>query len=1305
MKHFFTRMIITVGRDKNNRYIMLCCLDCILKRTVLLTLFMLACMFMYARNKQNVEDSVYITNCIKQIIKCTNCRQPSLKKEEKKTIETLLDEHKLMKNDTVNHCWRTLLDIAYSKGVLHDLKRAYKSAKGYEVKQPRYKLNQKSKLKLDLPVSPIAISNQLKQIKKDPQTKKYIEIKNDLLHLDSDTLSSDVANINLFIINLLNNIPAWIDEDTFSLLLSNIVPYENILYDFRNVINQQIENERLDLIDIIVKSYSHYHSIVRMNVAFWGWAKLSDYYEYKKGVDFFSSLISCPFNRESISKKIDGVFKDEFFEFLAISSIISTALRPNIVSLRSDEYRAIREAFGEDSQEVALLSYDVFLETEEARQNLKQKILQDLSDNDIDPLFSMYALRLCNSYYNAYEYRKIVEIAPMIEERLLDSDKYTFYNLWGLSESSIGLYESALFHYDKSLQYALNSKDYILNNKDKGVIVIYNKAYTLSEMGRQEEAIRLLNQNPPNVDLLGYKKAVYNDYYGLCYAINDTKTALKFFDEAHKSYGKFPIAYDNQYVRHLQMLSSLHIENKLLCKYYAEQAVDFANNKNDFSSKLFSKDGVVKGQANKVMGDFYASVFNQQEALRYYFLANKQLEVLDSADSHRQDLLYSISKTEFELGNYSQSSKHLLNLLSIQQQIYPNSHHRVLQSRTLLLQCYIGTREKEKAKQYFDLLNQNIGNVPKSLGADLLFAFSQYHYLYGNYNQSLDLLLNKMNHQYKEIPSTLLTKMSRHIINLADKQNYVSQTELITLAANMIKEKIVYDFSQLTNSNRENWAEPLSVINSDFIVYARNHKDVNSIALELSLFRKGLLFNTNSTMEKLWRKRNAIAYTTMLSLRDSLNNAISQSDFTLASALQDKIEKNEQELLSAVSSNYLKTKLYFNYKTISKNIGKNNIAIDIVRYEDNKKFYYGAFVFSDKLKSPEFIPLFDEASLTNLLNQVYTKNGHKYYQFYRDKAAKGASYNFFWSKLESYFEGYDNIYFSGDGLLNQLAIELLPDENDKPLNQKYRIHRVFHLADINGDSNIGNDFLAIGVSDYNTPVASETAIDRGSWTNLPNVSHEFQTIQNQITANAPDIHCKFVLDDMAREEYVKSLNGSSVSTLHFATHGFYRSSNDLMRAQENANDDDHNIAVKALKANQNSISGLILRTGNTSWKSPKNTADTDDILMSEEVENLDFPNLNLTVLSACETGLGDVDSDGVWGLQRAFRIAGSKSLLCSLCKVDDDYTALFMGVFYENASHGKTIYESYQAAQKFLFDETYTSEDGVSLWPSFILIE
>lgn len=195
---------------------------------------------------------------------------------------------------------------------------------------------------------------------------------------------------------------------------------------------------------------------------------------------------------------------------------------------------------------------------------------------------------------------------------------------------------------------------------------------------------------------------------------------------------------------------------------------------------------------------------------------------------------------------------------------------------------------------------------------------------------------------------------------------------------------------------------------------------------------------------------------------------------------------------------------------------------------------------------------------------------------------------------------------------------------------------------------------------------------------------------------------KVLFNDEATEDNVKAVDGSDVSLLHISTHGFYRTEDSLTEAANNPAHDDHFIAQRMFTVGKNDISGLVLRQGNLSWRAEEILDDEDDLLLAEEIEQLEFPNLRLTVLSACDTGLGETDSDGVWGLQRAFRNAGSKAIICSLSKVDDYWTSQFMQVFYEEATKGRTIYDSFQTARKWLQKEI---PDNPEIWSSFILIE
>lgn len=135
-------------------------------------------------------------------------------------------------------------------------------------------------------------------------------------------------------------------------------------------------------------------------------------------------------------------------------------------------------------------------------------------------------------------------------------------------------------------------------------------------------------------------------------------------------------------------------------------------------------------------------------------------------------------------------------------------------------------------------------------------------------------------------------------------------------------------------------------------------------------------------------------------------------------------------------------------------------------------------------------------------------------------------------------------------------------------------------------------------------------------------------------------------------------------------------------------------------------SGLILAGANYAWLNghPIREGEEDGILTAYEISQMDLAQTGLVVLSACETGLGDIKgNEGVYGLQRAFKIAGVDYLIMTLWKVDDKATALFMIEFYKHyLQDGMSIPDAFRLTQQEFIANPLSSP---YLWAGFVLLE
>ena len=183
----------------------------------------------------------------------------------------------------------------------------------------------------------------------------------------------------------------------------------------------------------------------------------------------------------------------------------------------------------------------------------------------------------------------------------------------------------------------------------------------------------------------------------------------------------------------------------------------------------------------------------------------------------------------------------------------------------------------------------------------------------------------------------------------------------------------------------------------------------------------------------------------------------------------------------------------------------------------------------------------------------------------------------------------------------------------------------------------------------------------------------------------------------ATEGAIKKIQNPQI--LHIATHGFF-----LEDIDENGGDV-NGMQAKIAKENPLLRSGLMLAgSAAIARDSMVDNTTEDGILTAYEAANLNLAKTDLVVLSACETGLGEVyTGQGVYGLQRAFMVAGAKSVIMSLWQVDDFATQELMSNFYRewlkdpSSENRQKAFHTAQLKLKEKFPNPY-------YWGAFVMV-
>lgn len=441
--------------------------------------------------------------------------------------------------------------------------------------------------------------------------------------------------------------------------------------------------------------------------------------------------------------------------------------------------------------------------------------------------------------------------------------------------------------------------------------------------------------------------------------------------------------------------------------------------------------------------------------------------------------------------------------------------------------------------------------------------------------------------------------------------------------------------------------------------------------------------------------------------------------------LTDRYNRQDKSMVRHIRNNAVNPGDIYQWEDIRATLNKDEVAIEFIHIlEDNLLHLktidtiYCALLLRSDSTYPELVRLCKEKDLKQAIaSSPY--DGKNVYPL-------------IWKPIEKHLKGISEVYLAPCGILNRISFPGLKRKKHY-LTEEYEIHQVLSTKDIpeikqriNAPVPDVKRAVIFGGADYGISLAELAEIDKDMekdtrWNLTGNMLNRMDTLRGEGFDYLPgsgreareigevlekmNWQTTIRTDASATETCFKSYSSdSSPELLHISTHGFYFPQAKRRPTRKDRTVRDEEKSFFRITDDPLMRSGLAFSGINNSWNGKEVPSDTDDgILTAYEVSRMNLTNTQLVVLSACDTGLGEIrEGEGVYGLQRGFRLAGVQSMIVSLWKVPDKETVELMKAFYSSWTDGTSIHTAFSNAQKAM-KEKYP--DQPEKWAGFILIE
>jgi len=693
------------------------------------------------------------------------------------------------------------------------------------------------------------------------------------------------------------------------------------------------------------------------------------------------------------------------------------------------------------------------------------------------------------------------------------------------------------------------------------------------------------------------------------------------------------------------------------------------------------------------LGDFYVGIMEFDKARPYY---QNALDIFEQVFGINHPMyantLNNIASLNRKTGSFKEAEKLYLKTLAVDEQTVGRNHPSYATSLNNLAILYVATRQYQKAEP---LYRESIRIKEATLGKN-----------HPSYTKSLNnlALLYMTLEDFDQAEPLFLEAIS----------NQFHQVNTI--------------FPALTEREREAFYNTLRSDLERFNTFAVLHSlDNPAMAGEMfnnQLTTKALLFNASDKM------RNSILssndqdlindFAHWRDLREKLARLYQLPKIDLEKKQQEKLQL-EEEVESLEKSLSLRSSVFarendrrpLSWQQVRDQLDQHEAAVEIIRFRKYRIDPEGQSKITKDLNVPEFLNygFTDEVLYAALIvdkttldhpRLVLLENGReledRYLAYYKNAihyvVDDHISYEHYWSRIgQNLADEVQKVYISPDGVYNKINLNAMPiPQTGQYLIDQLAVATITSTRDLVEQQPVTNSqgqAVLMGNPDYmwdgvETPMTDHTNEIRDYLDPLPGTEDEVRSIGQLM--NFGDWSPKILTGPEARESTLKQIRNPRV--LHIATHGFFS-------------------AEVLQHSNTNPLlnSGLMLAGASNALYYKRNQisfADEEDgILTAYEAMNLNLDHTELVVLSACETGLGTVkNGEGVYGLQRALKVAGAHNIILSLWKVDDRTTQKLLYYFYQGWLKHQDKYKAFKEAQIKLREEFLYPY----YWAAFIMV-